>query len=70
MNTNVIESHEIGESIKKILHLARSYCAKKTYVMISVLASSVLDCGVRQRSGQIKDYKIGNCSFSAKHPAL
>lgn len=30
MNTNVIESHEIGESIKKILHLARSYCAKKT----------------------------------------
>ena len=34
--------------------------------MVSVLASSVLGRG----SGQIKDYPIGICCFSAKHAAL
>ena len=29
-------------------------------VMISVLTSSAVDCGFEPRSGQIKDYKIGN----------
>ena len=30
-------------------------------VMVSVLASSVVDRGFKPRSGQIKDYKIGIC---------
>jgi hypothetical protein len=38
--------------------------------MISVLASSVVDRGFEPRSGQTKDYKIGICSFSAKHAAF
>jgi hypothetical protein len=39
-------------------------------VMVSVLASSVVDCVFESRSGQIKDYKTGICSNSAKHIAL
>ena len=39
-------------------------------VMVSVLASSAVDCGFEPRSGQAKDYKIGICCFSAKHAAL
>jgi hypothetical protein len=35
--------------------------------MVSVLASSAVDCGLKPWSGQTKDYKIGICSFSAKH---
>ena len=35
-------------------------------VMVSVLASSAIDCG----SGQTKEYKIGICCFSAKNAAL
>jgi hypothetical protein len=38
--------------------------------MVSVLASSVLDCRFEPRAGQTKDYKIGICCFSAKHAAL
>ena len=38
--------------------------------MISMLASSAVDCGFEPRSGQTKDYTIGICCFSAKHPAL
>jgi hypothetical protein len=38
--------------------------------MVSVLASSVADRGFESRSGQTKDYKIGICCFSAKHPTL
>jgi hypothetical protein len=33
-------------------------------IMVSVLASSVIDRGFELRSGQTKDYKIGTC-FSA-----
>jgi hypothetical protein len=36
-------------------------------VMVSVLASSVVDCGFEPRSGQTKDNEIGICCFSAKH---
>jgi hypothetical protein len=36
-------------------------------VMVSVLGSSVVDCGFEPRSGQTKDYEIGICCFSAKH---
>ena len=39
-------------------------------VMVSVLASSVVDRGFEPRSGQTKDYKIGICCFSTKHTAL
>jgi hypothetical protein len=38
--------------------------------MVSVLASSAVDCGFEPRSGQTKDYTIGMCCFSAKHAAL
>ena len=38
--------------------------------MVSVLVSSVVDCGFETRSGQTKDYEIGICCFSAKHAAL
>ena len=38
-------------------------------VMVSVLASSAVDSGVEPRSGQIKDYTIDSCCFSAKHTA-
>ena len=39
-------------------------------VMVSVLASSAVDLEFESRSGQMKDYKIGICCFSAKHAAL
>ena len=39
-------------------------------VMVSVLASSVVDRGFEPRSGQTKDYAIGICCFSAKHAPL
>jgi hypothetical protein len=38
--------------------------------MVSMLASDVVDHGFEPRSGQIKDYKIGICCFSAQHTAL
>ena len=38
-------------------------------LMVSVLASSAVDCGFESWSGQTKDYKIGMCCFSAKHTA-
>ena len=39
-------------------------------VMLSVLASSAVDCRFEPRSGQTQDHKFGICSFSAKHTAL
>ena len=39
-------------------------------VMVSVLASSVVDHGFEPRSGQTKNYKIGICCFSGKHAAF
>ena len=39
-------------------------------IIVSVLASSVVDRGFEPRLGQTKDYQIGICSFSAKHAAL
>ena len=38
--------------------------------MVSVLASSAIDCGYELRSCQTKEYKIGICCFSAKNAAL
>ena len=39
-------------------------------VIVSDLASSVVDRGFEPRSGQIKDYNIGIYCFSAKYAAL
>jgi hypothetical protein len=39
-------------------------------VMVSVFASSAVDRGFEPRSGQINDYEIGICCFSAKHAVL
>ena len=39
-------------------------------VMVSVLISSVVDRGLKPRSGQTNEYKIGICCFSTKHTAL
>ena len=39
-------------------------------VMVSMLASSAVDCGFKSRSGQTKNYKIGICCFYGKHAAL
>jgi hypothetical protein len=35
-----------------------------------VLALSVVGCWFEPRSGQIKEYEIGICCFSAEHAAL
>ena len=35
-------------------------------LMVSVLASSAIDCGFEPRSGQTKEYKIGIYCFSTK----
>jgi hypothetical protein len=39
-------------------------------VMVSMLASIVVDHGFEPRSSQTKDYKVGICCFSAKHATL
>ena len=39
-------------------------------VMVNVPASSAVDRGFGQRSGQTKHHKIDICCFSAKHAAL
>jgi hypothetical protein len=38
--------------------------------MVSVLASSAVDCEFELRSGHTKDNEIGICCFSAKYAAL
>jgi hypothetical protein len=39
-------------------------------IMVSLLASSVVEHGFEPPSGQTKDYEIDICCFSAKHAAL
>ena len=39
-------------------------------IMVSMLASSGVDCGFEPRSSQTKDYKTGICYFYTKHAAL
>ena len=39
-------------------------------IIVSMLASSVVDRGFESRRGQTKDYKIGICCFSTKHTEL
>jgi hypothetical protein len=38
--------------------------------MVSMLASSAVDCGFEPWLGKTKDYKIGICCFSTKHTVL
>ena len=39
-------------------------------VMVSVLATRVVDHGFESKSGKTKDYKIDICCFFGKHSAL
>ena len=39
-------------------------------IMVSVLASSAIDCGYEPRTGQTKECKIGIFCFSAKNASL
>ena len=39
-------------------------------VMVSVLASTVIDRWFEPRLGKSKDFNVGICCFSAKHAAL
>jgi hypothetical protein len=39
-------------------------------LMVNMQPLSVVDRWFELRSGQIKDYRIGICCFSAKHAAL
>ena len=39
-------------------------------VMVSVLATRVVDHGFESKSGKTRDYKIDICCFFGKHPAL
>ena len=55
--------------------MCRSPCGFCKYfcisgIIVSVLASSAVDCGFEPRSGKTKDYKIGICCISAKLAAL
>jgi hypothetical protein len=72
----------ITENLKLSKYFEEIYCLQrylldildKRYsiggVMVRVLSSSLVDRGFESWSGQIKDYKIGICCFSAKHAAL
>jgi hypothetical protein len=39
-------------------------------VMVRVLSSSAVDCGLESPSGQNKVFKIGICCFSAKYALI
>ena len=84
--SSTCSTKELSISMTAILHAVKggllSYC-DKVYsrgninqkhriggVMVSVLASSVVDRGFEPRSDQTKDYQIGICCFSARHAAL
>ena len=45
-------------------------CKRIRGVMVNMLASSAVESGFEPWSGQIKDYKMGICCFSAKHTSL
>ena len=53
-----------------IQHSLTSICSRIGGVIVSMLASSVVDRGFQLWSDQAKDYKIGICCFSAKHTVL
>ena len=59
-------------TVTKYIHVVTSIksTASVTGVMVSVLASSAVDRGIKPRSGQTKDYKLDIWCFSANHAAL
>ena len=57
----------LGWSHSDTLHSSSNWISD---VMVSVLASSVVDRGFKPRSDLTKDYKIGISYFSAKHTSL
>ena len=52
------------------MNICTTYKQPQRCVMVSVLSSSTLDRGLEPRSGQIKNYNIDICCFSAKHATL
>jgi hypothetical protein len=46
------------------MYMSRSIWHHIGDIMVSVLASGVVDRGLEPRSSQTKDYKIGICCFS------
>ena len=56
--------------IKKINKMKMKIGNRMGSIMVSVLASSAIDCRYEPRSGQTKEYKIGICCFSAKNASL
>jgi hypothetical protein len=56
----------IQKRLKKLIKIGNRIGS----VMVSVLASSAIDCGYEPRSGQTKEYTIGICCFSAKNVSL
>ena len=55
------------------LHISLPRLGKKEHigdVMVSVFASSAVDCGFEPQSDQAKDYAIGISCFSTKHTVL
>jgi len=49
------------------MHLTNITALTDTGVMVSALASSVVNREFKLWSGQTKDYKIGICCFSSKY---
>jgi hypothetical protein len=84
--SSTCSTKELSITMTKILHAVTggllSYCDKVysrgninqkhriSGIMVSVLASNVVDHGFEPRLGQTKNYKIGICCFSGKHAAL
>ena len=56
------------------MYWLRQFFRNKFYriggIMVSVLASSAVDRGVKPQSGQTKEHQIGICCFSTKHAVL
>jgi hypothetical protein len=50
-----------------VCQMKKSECL---FIANFVLASSDVDRGLKSRSGETKDYRIGICCFSGKHAAL
>jgi hypothetical protein len=86
LGSSTCSTKELSITMTKILHAVTggllSYCDKVysrgninqkhriSGIMVSVLASNVVDHGFEPRLGQTKNYKIGICCFSGKHAAL
>jgi len=64
------EDFEENENVYNCLLHLYSTDIQTVSVIVSMLASSVVDRGYEPWSGQTKDYKIGICCFTDKHAAL